>query len=156
MRHTRQHEQRRHDRADGASAPASGSPRVHAGSGLPDPADDADLDGQYGNPTVHRDPPRWTGQSYAGVPFGDCPSDYLRDLAGFLAWKAREAEKKNEVTKNGKPRHTFILNDAARALGWALRNERKARPGGRPGASGVTGRGSMADVGADVDEGMPF
>jgi len=115
---------------DTLEAQLTGQPvqRTGASKGLPTPADDADLDGQYGNPTVRKDPPRWTGSSFVGATFSDCPADYLKDLAGFLAWCADKSDEKNEMANNGKPRSGYLRKDAARALGWAQRNERKAAP----------------------------
>jgi len=114
---------------DDAEARLTGQPvQRTATKGLPAPADDADLDGQYGNPVVRKDPPRWTGSSFVGATFSDCPADYLKDLAGFLAWCADKSDEKNEMANNGKPRSGYLRKDAARALGWAQRNERKAAP----------------------------
>ena len=127
---------------------------VHAGSGLPGPAPDSDLDGQYGDPEVRRDPKDWQGPSYAGARYSQCPPDYLRMLAGLLAWQARKSDEKNELANNGKPRSAYLLRDAARALGHAARIERNARPAARRPA-GVTGRGSMADL-DNLDGEPPF
>jgi hypothetical protein len=114
---------------DDAEARLTGQPvQRTATKGLPAPADDADLDGQYGNPVVHKDPPKWTGQTYAGAPFSDCPPDYLRILADLLVWRAGKADEEGRTTKGGKPQSEFLRKDAARALGWMQRNERKAAP----------------------------
>jgi len=115
---------------DRLEAALTGQPVAASGArpGATPPADDADLDGQYGNPTVRKDPPRWTGSSFVGATFSDCPADYLKDLAGFLAWCADKSDEKNEMANNGKPRSGYLRKDAARALGWAQRNERKAAP----------------------------
>lgn len=120
--------------------------RTAAGKGLPPPADDADLDGQYGNPVVHKDPPKWTGSSFAGATFSDCPPDYLRILADLLVWRAGKADEEGRTTKGGKPQSEFLRKDAARALGWAQRNERKAAP--RPKAKPTSLN--------DPDEEVPF
>jgi hypothetical protein len=77
---------------------------------------------------VHKDPPKWTGQTYAGAPFSDCPPDYLRILADLLVWRAGKADEEGRTTKGGKPQSEFLRKDAARALGWMQRNERKAAP----------------------------
>lgn len=114
--------------APGASsaAPAGGGGEI---------ADDADLDSQWGNPTVRKDPPRWTGQSCAGMNYSDCPADFLETLAGFLMWQAGKSDEKNETTPQGKPRSMYLRKDAARARGWARRNGGQAqqrRPAPRP------------------------
>lgn len=116
-------------------------------------ADDADLDGQWGNPQVRKDPPRWTGQSYAGANYADCPPEFLDVLAGFLEWQAGKADEKNEMTNNGKPRADLIRRDAKRARGWSARNRAKVAPRRPVTPSNVTGRGSMADEPGDD---MPF
>lgn len=60
-------------------------------------ASDAELDSQYGNPEIRKDPPRWTGQSYAGARMSECPTDYLLNLAGFFDWKAQKDDEQNAV-----------------------------------------------------------
>ena len=117
-------------------------------------ADDADLDGQWGNPQVRKDPPRWTGQSYAGANYSDCPPEFLDTLAGFLEWQAGKADEKNEMASNGKPRSMYLKKDASRARGHAARNRAKAAPRRPAAPSGVTGRGSMGDQ--DDGDDMPF
>jgi hypothetical protein len=64
-------------------------------------ASDADLDGQWGDPEIRKDPPRWQGTSYAGRRYSQTEPAYLDNLADFYAWKA--------------------TRDAARARGWAAR-----------------------------------
>ncbi len=94
-------------------------------------ADDADLDGPYGDPEVKRDPPKWTGDSFAGQRCSACPSDYLRSLAGFWDWKAGKTEEEGDPD-----RQKYVKWDrlnAARARGWAARNEGK-RKGDPPAA----------------------
>lgn len=101
--------------------------------GATPPADDADLDGPYGNPEIKFDPKRWSGQSFVGCRFSDCPPDYLETLAGYLDWQARVADEKNEMLNNGKPKSHYKRLDAARARGWARRNASKST--GRPAAA---------------------
>ena len=116
-------------------------------------ADDADLDSQWGNPQVRKDPPRWTGQSYVGATYADCPPEFLDTLAGFLEWQAGKSEEKNEMTSSGKPRSMYLKKDAARARGHAARNRAKTAPRRPAAPSNPTGRGSMADEPGDD---MPF
>ena len=138
-------------RAQHPDLPAAPRVAVHAGSGLPNPADDADLDSQYGDPEVRRDPKDWQGSTFVGARYSQCPPDYLRSLAGLLAWQARKSDEKNDLASNGKPRSAYLLRDAARALGWARRAETRPTATRRP--TNPTGRGSMAD---EAEEGMPF
>jgi hypothetical protein len=84
-------------------------------------ADDRDLDSQYGNPEIKKDPPRWTGQSYAGCRFSDASPEYLETLAGFLDWKARKDDESNAVDAKGNPKSKWARLDAARARGWRKR-----------------------------------
>lgn len=88
-------------------------------------ADDADLDSQYGNPEVRSDPKRWQGESMKGRLFSECSSEYLGMLAGLLDWQAQKDEEKNNVSSSGKPTAPYKRRDAARARGWAKRNEGK-------------------------------
>lgn len=138
-------------RAATGQAPHAVHAVAHASSGLPAPAPDSDLDGQYGDPTVHKNPPRWQGPDYAGAKFSQCPPDYLRDLAGLLVWRARKADEEGRTTSKGRPQSEFLLKDAARALGWAARHEAKATAHRKPASAGVSQRGSMND-----DEDVPF
>lgn len=102
----------------GASGEAGGS-----GGGA---ASDAELRGQYSDPSIKKDPKRWAGASYAGCHYSECPSDYLLVLAEFLEWKAEQEKKKPEPKKhrNGKSFFwEFDLQNARLARGWARRNE---------------------------------
>ena len=90
----------------------------------------ADLDGQYGNPEVRKDPKDWTGPSMVGKSFSDCPAEFLDMIASLNEWRAKkddEAGARGEVNGKGKPKDGhFARLDAARARGWAAR----ARAGG--------------------------
>jgi hypothetical protein len=120
---------------------------VNAALGLPEPASDADLDSQYGDPEVRKDPKDWQGQTLVGAKYSQCPPDFLKMLAGLLAWQARKSDEKNEMASNGKPRSAYLIRDAARALGWARRIDAARAPRRPVPSAGVTGRGSMADEG---------
>ncbi len=130
----------------GNASPAQGA--------APAIADDRDLDGEWGNPAVRKDPKRWTGDSYVGRSYAECPPDYLEMLADLLDWMAGKAAEKNEMTSGGKPRADFLRRDAARARGWSRRNAsgytapRRAAPALRP--APAVGDGEMPD------EDIPF
>lgn len=96
-----------------ASAPPP-APRV---------ADDADLDGEWGAPAVRKDPKRWTGPSYVGKKYSECPSDYLLQLAGLLDWQAAKDKEKGDT--DSLKYAGYKERDAARARGWAARNKGK-------------------------------
>jgi len=97
---------------------------------------EVDIDSEYGNPVVQKDPPRWKGDSFVGSPYSLCSAEYLRGLAGFLQWKA----KKN--AEEGKEKFAkYDLLDAARALAWAKRLDATAQEVRR---YGTTGHGASA------------
>lgn len=105
----------------GHAAPATGGGAI---------ASDYEMSGEYGNPVVHKDPPRWKGDSFAGCQLSECPSDYLNELASFHDWAAGKDEENKKTylhKKSGEQRPTAPLRrkDAALARGWAKRNEGK-------------------------------
>lgn len=82
-------------------------------------ADDRDLDGQYGNPVVRKDPPRWDGDSFVGCKFSECSPEYLDAVVSFKLWQAnKEVEK---ATDESEKKAHFLKKDASRAAGWAQR-----------------------------------
>ena len=95
-------------------------------SGGGEVASGRDLEGDYGDPIVKRDPKRWTGPSEAGRRMSECSSAFLECVAEFNDWCAGQAEDKNEMTNGGKPRAPYLRKDAARARGHAERNRGKA------------------------------
>lgn len=82
-------------------------------------ATDYDLDSQYGDEEVKRDPKRWTGQPVAPCRMSQCPPDYLDELASFKDWQAGKEEEKG--TPEGKKYAGYDRKSAARARGWAAR-----------------------------------
>jgi hypothetical protein len=109
-----------------AEAPAASKPQAAAPAPVQQPAayevaTDEDLDGQYGNPEVRKDPPRWSGQSHIGCRYSECPPEYLETLAGFLMWKAGKDDEKDERDSKGNLKSKWSRLDAARARGWAAR-----------------------------------
>lgn len=129
-------------------APAPQASRFAVAPGAVAPA--SELDSQYGNPTVRKDPPKWSGDSHAGKPYSECPADYLESLAGFLEWKA------GKDTENGDADSLkyagYARKDAARARGWAQRNREKPAQ-----AADLFGGSEAGDIdfGGD-DAGVPF
>lgn len=109
------------------AAPSAASPTSAGGGAI---ASDYEMSGEWGNPTVHKDPPRWKGDSFAACQFSDCPSEYLNELANFFDWCADRDEENGKTylhKKSGEQRPTAPLRrkDAALARGWAKRNEGK-------------------------------
>jgi hypothetical protein len=115
------------DRMSGGSTPQASKPSVEV-------ADDEDLDGKYGDPEIRRDPPRWSGESYAGRRYSETSPEFLDVMASFLDWAASQAEAKNETTNSGQPRAPYLRRDAARARGHRLRML-NAQAAGRQGES---------------------
>lgn len=122
------------------------------GTASKDVADDADLDSEWGNPAIRKDPPRWQGDSFAGMPMSEASPEYLESLAGFLDWCAAKADEKNELANNGKLRSIYLRKDAARARGWALRN------GNRPTRTVIKGDKLKEEPipGYESDDDVPF
>lgn len=86
-----------------------------------DVASDRDLDGKYGDPVIKFNPRDWTGDSFNGSRFSECPPDFLDMVAETFDYFAQKAEAANERTDKGKPVADYKQADAARARGWAKR-----------------------------------
>lgn len=129
------------------AAPAGGNGGAGAPSGSGAVASDYDLDSEYGDPAVRKNPSRWTGADYAGCKMSECPAEYLDAVASLFDWMADkddEAGRNGETylsKKTGQPvakSGAFKRKDAARARGWAKRkrdgwvppamNQRQAEP----------------------------
>lgn len=94
----------------------------------PAPLPEVNIDGQYGDPEVRKDPPRWDGASCVGKRYSQCPADYLDNLAGFLQWKAGKEEAEGKDKYAG-----YSRLDAARAIAWAKRKRQDANRYGKSG-----------------------
>ena len=105
-----------------------------AAASSPGVADDADLDSEWGDEVIKKDPKRWIekgGESFAGCRMSECPPDYLMAVASLFDWMADQDEKKgktyvNKKTGKEQPTAPFSRKSAARARGWAKRNKDKA------------------------------
>ena len=93
-------------------------PPTH-GKTLPFPID---LDGPYGDPEVRFDPRAWSGRSYKGQKFSQCPAEYLEKLASAYDFFADKADRAGEVDAKGRPKATWDRMNAAKARAWAERN----------------------------------
>lgn len=121
--------------------------RLLTGGGAAQPAQatasDADLDGQYGNPEVKKDPPRWSGDSHIGKRYSECTPAYLDEMAGFQAWTAGKDDAKaaaasDEAAKKQAEKNAWYARQrAGYARGWAAR----LRAGWKPPASEPSGDG---------------
>lgn len=116
------------------SAPAPTQPAQQA-QGPGGVASDYEMSGEYGNPVVKKDPPRWAGSSYAGRRMNECPADYLESLAGFFDWQGtKRLESSGTYTNNkGETVHErdtakYAFKDARLARGWAARAKAAPQP----------------------------
>ncbi len=112
-------------------------------------ASDRDLDGRYGNPELKFDPRDWTGPSFKGRKFSECPAELLDLVANTFDYFAQQAEKNNERTNGGKSVADYKRADAARARGWAkrIREGRHVQHAREPIAVGVTAKWAGEDDG---------
>jgi hypothetical protein len=81
----------------------------------------ADIDSQYGDPEVRKDPtPKyWTGESCVGKKLSQCPADYLDAFAKYKDACAFMSEK--EATPDKLKYAGYDRRDAKRARAWADR-----------------------------------
>lgn len=126
-----------------------------AGGAAPNIAPDADLDGQYGDPKIGKDPPEryWPSrESFVGARFSDAPPEYLDAVAKWNDARAfmsqRDLDAGRDVEKNQKTLR-YATSDAARARGHAARI--RARAATAPPASGGTSTEYTT-----TDEEIPF
>lgn len=97
--------------------------RNSAAAATPSAPSNVDLDSDYGNFVVKKNPPRWKGRDYSGKRLSETEPDFLDALAAFKQWAA---SKDREAGKDPK----WAELDRERAAGWAarLRNGWKSKP----------------------------
>lgn len=98
-----------------ASRPSS--PPVST-SGEVKPGPDSDLDSEYGDFVVKKDPPRYKGPSFAGKKLSQTSPEFCDAVMGLALWKAAKDIEAGDEKKAG-----YARRDAERALGWKLRLE---------------------------------
>ncbi len=103
-----------------ASRPAS---PMRAATGDIGPAPDSDLDGEYGDFVVKKDPPRYKGPSFAGKKLSHTSPDFCEAVMALALWKADKDAGAGDDKKAG-----YARRDAERALGWKLRLEAGYKP----------------------------
>lgn len=110
-------------------------------------ADDRDLDGQHGDPTIKFDPSAkyWNATSYEGYHFSETEPDYLDAMAKYLDACAYMAEKDSDERKRKSA--IYKRKDAARARGWAQRLRARGNGGGGGHARGNGGGGGSRSSG---------
>lgn len=120
-------------------------------------ANDADLDGQWGDPIVKtKDPRDWSGESQIGKPFSECPPVYLDLVASRLDFFAEKAEAENTLTSGGKPVAPFNRRDAARARGWAARLRNGWKPPSADAAAAFPSDSASNSGQMVTDDEIPF
>jgi hypothetical protein len=126
----------------GSHAPARSGPTQPA-KATGEAAPDADLDGKWGNPTIRKDPPRWSGPSFMGRTFAEAPPHYLESLAGFLDWRASKTEQEGDPAR---AKYVgYDRKDARLCRGWARRLRANPRSSPLPDPEWVTGDSAGAD-----------
>jgi len=129
-----------------------GKPTTAAAGG--EVATDAELDGQYGDPEIKKDPTRWQGESFVGRRYSETSPEYLDMVASLEDWRAGkddEAGQRGEMNNRGKPKDGyFARKNAARARGWAKRKRNgwgapDPASHGQP-AGGGSDAGDMTDI----------
>lgn len=129
-----------------AALESGGAQRSHSASAAGEVADDADLDGQYGNEPIRKMPSTkyWSGDDFVGVRLSDCSPEFLDAFARYKDACAFMNEKKGDPAT---AKYTdYDRRDARRARGWrqrildgvVTRAPRPAQPSGyTPGAPAV-------------------
>jgi len=111
-------------------------------------ASDSELDGQYGDKLIKKDPPRYKGPPLAPCNMSEGSPEWLDALASFCDWRASRDDETNAVDDKGRPKSYWAKKDAALARGWARRiRERgnaplpeRRRPPTSYGPQGTAGR----------------
>lgn len=116
-------------------------------------ADAGDLDSQWGDETIKRDPSAkyWSGDSYKDSPMSHCPADYLDAFAKYKDACAYANLKEGDAAKAKFA--DYDKRSARRARGWAarVRSGQVTPPVKQPAASNDYGGQSDAD-----DSDLPF
>ncbi len=139
----------------GRGAPSASNGAARSGGAV---ADDRDLDGSYGNPTIKYMPREkyWTGQDFTGYKLSETSPEFLDAYAKYLDACAYMASKEDDEKK--RKSGEYKAKDASRARGWSKR----LRAGHQPTAQAADGGGSdfdepEGDFGyASGDDDVPF
>lgn len=139
----------------GASAAALGVSLAGASGGAGGAATASELDGQWGDPQIRRDPPRWTGESFAGCKFSETTPEYLDSYADFQDWRAGKDDASGAKDAKGRPKSGWAIKDARLARGWAARLRAGWKPARQTNGSTTGGR-SISDEDYDSGDEVPF
>lgn len=117
-------------------------------SAAPGIAPDSDLDSQWGDEEVKKNPKRWQGDSFAGRRMSECSPEFLDCLAEHFDYKAgKEAEDAQdsaltEEQRAAKKKYSgYSRKSAARARGWAARLRAGWKPPAPQGDASTDGWG---------------
>lgn len=104
----------------GASGGGGGNGGGQASGGV---ASDSECLGSHGDPSVRKDPKRWAGDTCVGLPYSQCPAEFLDCFAESAEYFANLDANKPDPPKhrNGTPWYVYNRKDAALARGWARR-----------------------------------
>jgi hypothetical protein len=139
----------------GASAAALGVSLAGASGGAGGVATAAEMDGQYGDIEIRKDPPRWHGESFAGCKFSETTPEYLDCYADFQDWRAQKDDASGAKDSKGRPKSGWAIKDARLARGWAARLRAGWKPAKQTNGS-PTGGGSFSDDDYDASDDVPF
>jgi hypothetical protein len=136
----------------GGARPARPASPSHGGASESAIASDRDLDGQYGNPTIKKDPARWKGDSFVGYRYSETTPEYLEEVASFNDWRASKDDEAKAVDSKNRPKSYWARKDAALARGWAkrLRTRPAAPPASPPPNAGDTWEGDASSSSDDL------
>jgi hypothetical protein len=125
----------------------SGLRALFVGGGVAsiEPADDAELDSRFGDPSVRKSPTAqfWKGESFAGRNLSRCTPAMLDAFMKYKLLCAKLSDKDPTKSKYAE----YDRKDAARALGWKLRIE----GGWKPPADTAPTPGFSVDAGLGAD-----
>lgn len=111
-------------------------------------ATDAEMDDpKWGDPTIRRDPKRWTGERMVGRRYSETSPEYLEVLATFKDWQAQQDEATNATDDKGRPKSQWARKDARIARGWAARLRAGYKPKPPPSMDDADGDDPFGDQG---------
>ena len=97
--------------------------RTGAASGSTEALDDHQLDKDWADKIVKKDPKRWDGPTQVGNRYSLCPPEWHDAQASLLAWKAQKEREETppKLRDNGKPWSESTEFEAKLSRAWAKR-----------------------------------
>ena len=123
----------------------------HAGEVVP--LADHQLENDWANKIVSKDPRRWTGESMVGRRYSDCSAEWHDSMAGLCEFKAQKGREETPVRlkNNGRPWHESDAFEAKLCRAWARRIRAT-----RGGAAAATDAAEPAADSETLDPSIPF